>query len=187
MDRALLGAAVALLIFTLTQFFLHLRSRQNLLREKLEALFLVMNETSRSLGRVQKGLMFDEIDLLKDGFEGLEKSIYDARPLFLLYFPVFTEIWISKLIVPSLEYADRVNSLTEESKQELIDDIHQKTVEIRWLQNMMARNQDLTTETLRFHWNRIVRKRVTFNMPGREPETQKIEQAVPPKSDRAGG
>ena len=73
MDRALLGAAVALLIFTLTQFFLHLRSRQNLLREKLEALFLVMNETSRSLGRVQKGLMFDEIDLLKDGFEGLEK------------------------------------------------------------------------------------------------------------------
>ena len=176
MDKALLGAAITLLIFTLTQLFMHLRSRQNLLREKLEALFFVMNETSQSLGKVQKGLMFDEIDSVQEGFEGLEKSIYDARPLFLLYFPVFTEIWISKLIEPALEYADRVNNLTEEAKQELIDDIHQKTVEIRWLQNMMARNQDLTTETLRFHWNRVIRKRVKFNMPGHEPETQKIEQ-----------
>ena len=168
MTRVLITLSVTILIFALTQLFLHLRTRQTLLREKLEALFFVMNETSQSIGKVQKGLMFEKDNLVEEGFEGIEKSIYDVRPYFLLYFPAFTDIWISQVIEPVLEFVDRVSNITTKDREKLIADLHQKTIEVRYLQNTMARNQDLTTETIRFHWDRLIHKKIRFNMPKKD-------------------
>ncbi|WP_294347998.1 hypothetical protein [Prosthecochloris sp.] len=180
MDKAILSAAVALLIFTLTQLFLHLRSRQTLLREKLESLFIVMNETSQSIGLIIKGIMFEDNAKIEEGFDGVEKSTYDARPHFLLYFPLFTEVWIKNIIEPVIELADQVNSLSAnetEKREQILEQLNTLTVHIRYIQNMMARNQDLTTETLRFHYDRIFRKRIPLNMPAKPDELGTRQEA----------
>jgi hypothetical protein len=131
MEKAIISAAIALIIFTFTQVFIHLRNRQTLLREKLEDLFSALNEISSRLINTYYGAQsFEENgdgeELIKQMIE-IDKALYRPRTLFLLYFSYLTTAWEELFVAPLRAYVtycnetsqDRSKFSSDECKKEL--------------------------------------------------------------------
>ncbi|MBB5353967.1 hypothetical protein HNR46_004238 [Haloferula luteola] len=168
MQTAIISGSVALIIFAATQVFLHLRSRQTLLREKLEELFAAMNEVSACYMNVVYATQAKDEEQLKEVFRKLDEAFYRPRALILLYFPHITEIWEDSVLAQAHAIVKAVNTA---ENPEAVDaaackrSVDKAAMYIRYLQNFLARNQDLTTETLAFQFDRFFRRRVKIRMP----------------------
>ena len=67
MEKAIIGVTGALIIFTLTQIFIHLRDRQTILRGKLEDLFSALNEiSSRVLDTYYGAQSFEKMESVRN-------------------------------------------------------------------------------------------------------------------------
>jgi len=163
METAIISAAAAILIFTLTQIFIHLRDRQTFLQGKLEELFSSLNELSSKLTDTYYGAqLFEEtgeIDELNKNLISIDKALYTPRTLFLLYFPYLTSTWEEIMVSPLRKYVDYINRSTQSNKkissEECKKQIDPLCLKIRYLQNFLADNTAITTKSLGFHLKRI--------------------------------
>jgi hypothetical protein len=168
MTTAIISGSVALIIFAATQLFLHLRERQMLLRAKLEDLFSAMNGVSNSFIDLQHAIHDKDEEAIGKAFRGVNESFYKPRSLILLYFPYIADIWEESILSQAHELKSNLNEIENLDKLNLTacdETINKAAIYIRYLQNFLARNQELSTETLTFHFNRICRRRLRIKMP----------------------
>jgi hypothetical protein len=168
MITAIISGSVALIIFAATQIFLHLRDRQTLLRAKLEDLFSALNDVSAEFMNLFYAIQAKDENKIQESFRAIDKSFYRPRALILLYFPYITDIWEDSVLAQAHELVAKVNG---SEKPEDIDPmgckvhIDKAALYVRYLQNFLARNQELSTETFAFYFNRFFRRRVLIKMP----------------------
>lgn len=163
MDKAIFSAAIAIVLFALTQIFLHLRSRQTFLRDKLEVLFTAMNEVSRAATNLGRAIHSKDEEKIAESARLVDQSLYNPRSLLLLYFPYLVDLWESNVVTSFRGICSSLNESTLDESfdpQPLVDTLNGLSLTIRTLQNFLSKNQEFTTESFSFHWNRIVRKRV---------------------------
>jgi len=165
MNTAIISGSVALIIFAATQLFLHLRSRQELLREKLEDLFSGMNAVSVAFTDAFYAVQDKGQDQLMPAFRKLNEAFYQPRTLILLYFPYITEIWENSVVVQARELSTKASQADNLDSDSCKENVDKASLHIRYLQNFLARNQTLTTEALGFHFDRIFRRRVRIQIP----------------------
>lgn len=172
METAILSAAIALIIFTFTQIFIHLRDRQTFLREKLEDLFSALNEISGRLIDTYYGAQSfeengDNDELIKQMI-AIDKDLYRPRTLFLLYFSYLTKAWEELFVTPLRAYVAYCNEASQDrskfSSDECKKRIDELCLKLRFFQNFLARNTSLTTESIGFHFKRLITKKVKINV-----------------------
>jgi len=164
MEAALISAAVALTIFTFSQIFIHLRDRQTFLREKLEELFFSLNDVSSTMTASYYGAQYYEEE--KDTAElekqliALNKALYKPRALLLLYFSYMVPLWEDMVVSKIHTYIAYCNKTSDDpisfSSDECKKQIESIGLKIRAIQNFLSRNTALTTESLGFHWKRLL-------------------------------
>ena len=173
MDKAIISAAVALFIFTLTQIFVHIRDRQTFLRGKLEELFEALNDVSEvmldSLYPLQN--IEDEVDReeIKKLGQKLNRALYKPRTLILLYFPYLVLVWEKAYITHIFEYTAYINEVSEGKKKlnypKCMSHIQEFSQKIRWLQNVLSKNHSFTTQSLKFHLSKFLPGRPKLDLP----------------------
>ena len=164
MEAALISAAVALTIFTISQIVIHLRDRQTFLREKLEELFYSLNDVSCALTDSYYGAQYYEekkdTSELEKQMIALNKALYKPRALLLLYFSYLVPIWEDIVVSQIRAYISYCNKTTDDPKQFTSDECRKQTdsisLKIRAIQNLLSKNTAFTTESIGFHWKRLI-------------------------------
>ncbi len=168
MEKAIFSAVVALLLFALTQVFIHLRDRQTFLRTKLEELFDAMNALSEAIvDSYHHGQVFEsdgDSTALAGKLRDINKALYRPRTLVLLYFPYMKKPW-EDLVVTStrghIKYFNEVISGSEKFDSDLAYKAIQKmSLEIRALQNFLSDNVAFTTQSIRFHLKSMFTRKI---------------------------
>lgn len=164
MEAAIISAAVALTIFTILQIIIHLRDRQTFLRGKLEELFSSLNEVSCALTDSYYGAQHYEAR--KDASEleqqliVLNKALYKPRSLLLLYFSYLVPLWEGMVVSQIRDYISYCSKTTDDPKDFTSDECKRQiellSLKIRGIQNFLSRNTGLTTESISFHWKRLL-------------------------------
>lgn len=178
MDKAIFSASIAIVLFALTQIFLHLRTRQTFLRDKLESLFSAMNMVSRAATDLVRAIHSKDQEKIAESARLVDQSLYDPRSLLLLYFPYLVDLWESHVVSGFRGICHSLNESELDDDfdpQPLVDALTGLSLTIRTLQNFLSKNQEFTTESFSFHWNRIVRKRARLRI-SKTAHDQIVEQ-----------
>jgi len=172
MGTAILSAAVALLIFTLSQWFIHMRDRQTFLRGKLEELFEAFNEVSENMLESLYGAQkFEETGEKEELFtiaRGINKTLYKPRTLILLYFPYLVETWEGMFVSPIRSYTAYISECCEGEKKIATENCKQQVFEfslrIRSLQDFLSVNVGISTRNIGFHLKRIFARKIEIKI-----------------------
>ncbi|KIH76738.1 hypothetical protein SAMN05660860_00888 [Geoalkalibacter ferrihydriticus] len=172
MEKAIFSAAIAILLFALSQLFIHMRDRQTFLRQKLEELFDAMNNLSEIIGDTYYGAQKYEQNGNFEEISGkiieINKALYKPRTLVLLYFPYMKTPWEELIVTHVRQYVDYFNKHNESNKNfkaaECYKNIQTLSLKIRSLQNFLSANIAFTTQSIGFHIKSLFTRKMKINI-----------------------